>query len=89
MQCPIDKADLVMSEHHGIEVDYRPKCCGAWLDRDEIGKIIERAGSTAAQPAEDYRPSAPPRHEPHYDKRHHEKPYYKKRKSFLDDIFDF
>jgi uncharacterized protein len=90
MQCPIDKVDLVMSERHGIEVDYCPKCRGVWLDRGELDKIVERAGSPAMQPAEEYRSSAPPpRHEPRYDKRHDDRPPYKKRKSFLDDIFDF
>ncbi len=84
MQCPIDKVDLVMSERHGIEVDYCPKCRGVWLDRGELDKIIARAGTMAMQPPGDYRQSAPRRDEPHYDRPHH-----KKRKSFLDDIFDF
>jgi len=83
MQCPIDNADLVMTERSGIEVDYCPKCRGVWLDRGELDKIIERAASPATmQPVAEYR-DRDYRHEGHH------RPHYKKRKSFLDDIFDF
>lgn len=84
MQCPIDKTDLVMADRNGIEIDYCPKCRGVWLDRGELDKIIERASSPAAmQPAGNHRGEREHRHE------YRERPYYKKRKSFLDDIFDF
>jgi Zn-finger nucleic acid-binding protein len=87
MQCPIDKVDLVMSERHGIEIDYCPKCRGVWLDRGELDKIIERAAEPASvrEPEPAAREYAPA---PKYEDRHH-RPHYKKRKSFLDDIFDF
>ena len=45
MQCPVDGATLVMAERSGVEIDYCPKCRGVWLDRGELDKIIERAGS--------------------------------------------
>jgi Zn-finger nucleic acid-binding protein len=32
-----------MSERHGIEIDYCPRCRGVWLDRGELDKIIERS----------------------------------------------
>jgi Zn-finger nucleic acid-binding protein len=61
MKCPIDGADLVMTERQGIEIDYCPKCRGVWLDRGELDKIIERAASTAPYPtAAAPPPSAPP-----------------------------
>ena len=50
MKCPNDQAVLVMSERNGIEIDYCPECRGVWLDRGELDKIIDRAG-TATQPA--------------------------------------
>lgn len=50
MKCPNDQAVLVMSERHGIEIDYCPECRGVWLDRGELDKIIDRAG-TASPPA--------------------------------------
>ena len=48
MQCPTDGTTLVMSERSGIEIDYCPQCRGVWLDRGELDKIIERAGSQPA-----------------------------------------
>jgi len=47
MKCPNDNATLVMSERHGIEIDYCPECRGVWLDRGELDKIIDRAGTSA------------------------------------------
>ncbi|HEY9010990.1 MAG TPA: zf-TFIIB domain-containing protein [Devosia sp.] len=94
MKCPIDNVDLVMSERHGIEIDYCPQCRGVWLDRGELDKIIDRA--TPPAPAA----HAPePRHEerrpdPRYEGRdyrdddYRRKPY-KKRESFLGELFDF
>ncbi|RYG58677.1 MAG: hypothetical protein EON60_12585, partial [Alphaproteobacteria bacterium] len=43
MKCPLDGAELVMSERQGIEIDYCPTCRGVWLDRGELDKIIERS----------------------------------------------
>jgi len=48
MKCPIDGADLVMTERQGIEIDYCPRCRGVWLDRGELDKIIERSGAEPA-----------------------------------------
>lgn len=44
MKCPICKdMQLIMSDRHGIEIDYCPNCRGVWLDRDELDKLIERS----------------------------------------------
>lgn len=40
-QCP-DRT-LVTSERSGIEIDPCPQCCGVWLQRSEIDKLIGRA----------------------------------------------
>ena len=46
MKCPVCKdVTLLMSEKHGVEIDYCPECRGIWLDRGELEKIIERSGS--------------------------------------------
>jgi uncharacterized protein len=82
MPRPIDPTQLVMSERHGIEIDYCPTCRGIWLDRGELDKILERAPS-AIPPAQAYRatPYAP---QPHgYGNYEH-----KRRKSFLEELFD-
>ena len=44
MKCPVCKdVTLLMSEKHGVEIDYCPQCRGIWLDRGELDKIIQRA----------------------------------------------
>jgi Zn-finger nucleic acid-binding protein len=96
MKCPIDQADLVMSERQGIEIDYCPSCRGVWLDRGELDKLIDRA----IPPAPPARTEASRRDERYDDRDRHDdrhrhddrysgKPYKKKRESFLSDIFDF
>ena len=95
MKCPIDNTELVMSDRQGIEIDYCPKCRGVWLDRGELDKIIERSA-----PAQAARPAEPPRHEERrpdprrYEDQHryaddHNRKPYRKKESFLSDLFDF
>ena len=97
MKCPIDNTELVMSERHGIEIDYCPQCRGVWLDRGELDKILERAAGPAPTPQPAYEPRRP---EPRYDDRREEErrydprygdrpPQKKRRESFLDDLVDF
>ena len=45
MNCPVDNTQLMMSEREGVEIDYCPQCRGVWLDRGELDKIIDRAGT--------------------------------------------
>ncbi|MDP9423717.1 MAG: zf-TFIIB domain-containing protein [Pseudomonadota bacterium] len=90
MACPIDGTTLVMSERQGIEIDYCPSCRGVWLDRGELDKIIERnsaAEQPAAPPPPAGQPWASPPPQQHYGHGHHGKPY-KRRKSFLEELFD-
>ncbi|RKF13000.1 hypothetical protein D6850_15980 [Roseovarius spongiae] len=82
MKCPIDGADLVMTERAGVEIDYCPKCRGVWLDRGELDKIIERSAQVPPQPqARIYEASGHDRNEQPRRK--------KKRGGFLEDLFDF
>ena len=83
MRCPVCNVELKMTERQGIEIAYCPQCRGVWLDRGELDKIIGRSTSTSHQ--RDY--GSHPREHREYD----EEDYYKKkkRKSFLNDIFDF
>ena len=112
MKCPIDHVELVMTERHGVEIDYCPKCRGVWLDRGELDKIIEKAVPPLAQPEPEVAPPVREYREPFREDREHSpdrdddtrrvwrEPYreesrgkrYKKkkrRKSFLEEIFDF
>jgi Zn-finger nucleic acid-binding protein len=98
MKCPKCDVPLSMSERQNVEVDYCPNCRGVWLDRGELDKIIERAAAIEAGeaapaqpvPQQPYPAQAHP-HDPRYHRDHYYqgKPYYKKRKSFLSEIFDF
>ena len=95
MTCPVDGTTLTMSERAGIEIDYCPACRGVWLDRGELDKIIER-NSAAEQPSASPPPppqqqgqpwGGPPPPQQHYGHGYHGKPY-KRRKSFLEELFD-
>jgi uncharacterized protein len=79
MQCPKCDKDLLMSERHGIEIDYCPQCRGVWLDRGELDKIIRRARD--GYDDDDEQPDRP--------RRPPEGLYYKKRESFWSNLFDF
>ncbi|WP_420568301.1 zf-TFIIB domain-containing protein [Thalassovita sp.] len=86
MQCPVDGAQLVMTERAGVEIDYCPQCRGVWLDRGELDKIIDRSATqTAPQPQ---RPKSRDYDDRGYSSGYY-KPKYKKRKSILSEIFDF
>ena len=60
MQCPICQVELKMSERHGVEIDYCPKCRGVWLDRGELDKIIDKATPPVALPDPAPRPESEP-----------------------------
>jgi Zn-finger nucleic acid-binding protein len=91
MLCPTDQTPLVMSERQGIEIDYCPTCRGVWLDRGELDKIIERSSAGQPTAAGSVPPAPPPQYqEQPYGAPHqgHHKPYHKRRKSFLEELFD-
>lgn len=63
MKCPVDQAELVMSERQGVEIDYCPTCRGVWLDRGELDKILDRAAAVStpgASPAPGAAATPPP-----------------------------
>ncbi len=85
MKCPSCNVNLVMTERSGIEIDYCPECRGVWLDRGELDKIIERSATSAPAPPQ----PASPREAVPYDRGYREEYRPKKKKSLLDDLFDF
>ena len=88
MKCPNCNATLLMADKKGVEIDYCPECRGVWLDRGELEKIIERSGehySHRENYEKDYKEYGY-RDQPHS---HGRQQPYKKKKSFLDDFFDF
>ena len=104
MLCPTCQVELQISERQGIEIDYCPKCRGVWLDRGELDKIIERTNASFESYAAPPAPAADARkrkpvttdgelpydyddddyHERRYDERYPRR----RKKSFLDDVFD-
>ena len=85
MKCPNCDATLLMSEKHGVEIDYCPNCRGIWLDKGEMEKIMERAADHYASRdnyEKDYK-----RYEYDNYNKGHKHPH--KKKSFLSDFFDF
>lgn len=98
MKCPqCTETTLVMTERQGIEIDYCPSCRGVWLDRGELDKLIERGAQ--AMPAQT--PASTQQVQPNYqpatrrpdfedsDYKHHSgNGGYRKRKSWLNELFD-
>lgn len=100
MKCPIDNEALVMTARSGVEIDYCPKCRGVWLDRGELDKIIDRGSQASPVPHgkkrehdgrdDDHERARYRDHDGYgHSSGHSQKPYYKKRESFLSDLFDF
>ena len=76
MFCPTCKdAVLSITERKGVEIDYCPQCRGVWLDRGELDKIIEKSAAFTESAPDQYH------HQPHYKGQ-------KRRKSFLEELFD-
>ena len=101
MKCPIDDSPLSVSSRDGVEIDFCPQCRGVWLDRGELDKIIDRV-ATLPPPGQGFeqRPAEPRRvgrnpDDDRYrdDDRDRDDDRYRggkrKRRSFLDDLFDF
>jgi Zn-finger nucleic acid-binding protein len=90
MACPADGTTLVMSERAGIEIDYCPQCRGVWLDRGELDKIIERSETAAAPQPASPQPGYPPQqgYPRDYGRDHGRQGHPKRRKSFLEELFD-
>jgi uncharacterized protein len=83
MNCPNCNTTLAITDRQGIEIDYCPNCRGIWLDRGELDKILERSATHYSR-KENYESDYKRYGYQDYDKHHH-----KKKKSFLDDFFDF
>ncbi|SFH34833.1 TFIIB-type zinc ribbon-containing protein [Pedobacter insulae] len=80
MKCPSCNETLLMTEKRGVEIDYCPNCRGIWLDRGELEKIMDNT-------ADHY--SRKDNYEKDYKSYGHTQQPYRKKKSFLNDFFDF
>jgi Zn-finger nucleic acid-binding protein len=74
-----------MADRQGIEIDHCPQCRGIWLDRGELDKIIERTASAMPVGRSEMREDD----EYESDRDAYRRPDYRKRRSFLGNLFDF
>jgi uncharacterized protein len=102
MQCPACGGELVELERSGVRIDACRNCRGVWLDRGELERILERERQVVGgADDEDFireMTGSGKSSKPGYgfdtrtaeriysDYRTHKK--HKKRKSFLDELFD-
>jgi uncharacterized protein len=103
MRCPSCGGQLVELERSGVRIDACRQCRGVWLDRGELDRILEREREVVAGVEEDEESFLremtgrdKPKEEYGLDRRSAERLYsdfrthrkQRKRKSFLDDLFD-
>jgi Zn-finger nucleic acid-binding protein len=50
MICPACKSDMIVVEHHKIELDFCTKCRGVWFDAGELELLLESAGLEGVEP---------------------------------------
>jgi len=50
MICPACKSDMIVVEHHKIELDYCTSCRGVWFDAGELELLLESAGFEGLEP---------------------------------------
>lgn len=48
MKCPVDHIDMIVVEHHHIELDYCTTCRGVWFDSGELELLLETMGDSKA-----------------------------------------
>jgi uncharacterized protein len=93
LTCPKCQGEMRAYERNGVTVDQCADCRGLFLDRGELEKLIDAesawSGATTqvSPPAPAYQP--PPQHYGHPQQYSYGgRPYIKKKKSFLSELFD-
>lgn len=85
MRCPLCSVRMREVPRRGVKIDVCPECRGVWLDAGEMEKLLNSAGDWEE---EDWRERDRDR-DRSYEKEYPHHPYgRKKKKSFLDDLFD-
>ncbi|MCX7953286.1 MAG: zf-TFIIB domain-containing protein [Deltaproteobacteria bacterium] len=84
MNCPRCGVDLVQTSKGDVVIDVCPTCNGIWLDRGELGKILNefKRVDTALDEELSYARKAR-----YFDDDHYER-YKHKKHSFMKKIFD-
>ncbi len=85
MKCPSCNETLLMTEKRGVEIDYCPNCRGIWLDRGELDKIMDNTADHYSK-KDNYEKDYKSYEYNQHGSSHHP---HRKKKSFLNDFFDF
>ncbi len=91
--CPKCQSPMRSYERNGVTVDQCTGCRGVFLDRGELERLVDAEGAY-------YEREEPRREEPRREERYEERREYRpdhghghhhkrRKKSFLDDVFDF
>ena len=92
MRCPSCASRLVEVERSEVLVDACPSCRGVWLDRGELDKILVRERQLAGADDDDFLREVEGRggeRGDRYRDRSHRDQRRRKRRSLLEDLFDF
>jgi uncharacterized protein len=84
MTCPKCQGEMRTYERNGVHVDQCNDCRGLFLDRGELERLVDAEGSFYSEPSA----PAPRADESHRDYEHRGKPHKKRRKNFLEELFD-
>lgn len=87
MNCPNCNEVLLMTVRSNVEIDYCPKCRGIWLDKGELDKLLTQDSKIDYFNDSDSRKPDYREHDSYRDQR--DGRHYKKKKSFLNELFDF
>jgi Zn-finger nucleic acid-binding protein len=81
MRCPLCNVTMREVPRRGVKIDVCPECRGVWLEAGELEKMLEGAGEWEEEDL----------HRRDWDEREYERhgSGRRKRRSFLDDLFDF
>lgn len=85
LTCPKCQGRMTSYERNGVTVDQCTDCRGLFLDRGELERLVDAEGAWRSSSGPSA-PSAPAPAPASYS--YQGKPYYKKRKSFLAELFD-
>lgn len=95
LTCPKCQGEMRAYERNGVTVDQCADCRGLFLDRGELEKLVDAEGAWSAASAQQApAPQAPSVHQQPQQYGHPQqysyggRPYTKKKKSFLSELFD-
>ncbi len=84
MTCPKCHGEMRTYERNGVHIDQCGDCRGLFLDRGELERLVDAEGSFHREPPR----QRPDRDHGYGSYEYHGKHYKKRKKSFLEELFD-